>query len=361
LSLPLPPKLAGFVWGRRIAACARKLALASIFALTLCAATLLLRLAHPRPLPFEVLLKEDAFARGGFDTLFIGSSRVYRHIIPPVFDEQMRKSGWKTRSFNFGLDGMRPPESFYYARRILRVNPHRLKWVFVELSPIFTALNQRNVGGPRTVEWHDAPDTLLVLLGNHRERQAWDEALLLDGLHLECFALRAMNLGGGIDLLQRYGRASPNLLKIPAEWRPLDGFAPDRHAPAAGEKRAQLDAALLAASAHPAPRAIPPLLREPVRDLAERIRRCGATPFFIVMPTLRLQDNLASLREQGIDAEFISLASVDKFPELYRTDLRADVDHFVGAGPELITTALARECAELFALHGSPLPASGRP
>jgi hypothetical protein len=353
LSLSPKPKSAPVTAGRRASAWPRKLALASTFVLGLFAATVLLRLAHPRPLPFEVLLKEDAFARGDFDTLFIGSSRIYRHIIPAVFDEQMKTFGGKTRSFNFGLDGMRPPESFYYSRSILQAGSHRLKWVFVELCPLFTKLQEANAEGERTVGWHDASDTLLVLRENHNERPAWPELLRLDLLHLESFALRQGNLGGGIDLVRHLHGTPPNLQKVPAEWRPFDGFSPDGRSPAVGKKRDQLEATIQAASAHPAPRALPPLLRGTVRDLADCIRRCGATPVFVVMPTLRPQENLASLREQGIDAEFISLASVDRFPELYRLDLRADADHFVGAGPKLITSALARESAGLFAPRGS--------
>jgi len=48
-----------------------------------------------------------------FDTLFIGSSRVYFQISPAIFDRVTRASGLPTHSFNFGIGGMYLPETSY--------------------------------------------------------------------------------------------------------------------------------------------------------------------------------------------------------------------------------------------------------
>ena len=52
-----------------------------------------------------------------FDTLFIGSSRIYFQISPAVFDRVTRESGMPTHSFNFGIGGMYLPETGYLLNR----------------------------------------------------------------------------------------------------------------------------------------------------------------------------------------------------------------------------------------------------
>src|SRR4051812_12025023 len=71
-----------------------------------------------------------------FDTIFIGSSHVYRGIVPKTFDRVTEEAAVPTHSFNFGLDGMQPPESLYFLDQVLLTKPARLKWVFVELEEV---------------------------------------------------------------------------------------------------------------------------------------------------------------------------------------------------------------------------------
>src|SRR5437016_1679781 len=73
-----------------------------------------------------------------FDTLFIGSSRVYFQISPAIFDGVMRESGSATRSFNFGIGGMFLPESAYVLEQLLTTKPRNLRWVVIEYDELQT-------------------------------------------------------------------------------------------------------------------------------------------------------------------------------------------------------------------------------
>ncbi|MHC4384587.1 MAG: hypothetical protein ACYS0J_17355, partial [Planctomycetota bacterium] len=55
-----------------------------------------------------VSLKLDHFAehKDEYDTIFLGSSHVYRGIDPEAFDRETAALGFPTRSFNFGAAGM---------------------------------------------------------------------------------------------------------------------------------------------------------------------------------------------------------------------------------------------------------------
>src|SRR5438132_13091512 len=57
-----------------------------------------------------------------FDTLFLGSSRVYFQISPAIFDRVTRASGLPTHSFNFDIGGMYLPETSYLLQQILNRN-----------------------------------------------------------------------------------------------------------------------------------------------------------------------------------------------------------------------------------------------
>jgi hypothetical protein len=73
-----------------------------------------------------------------FDTLFIGSSRVYFQISPAIFDRVTRESGLPTHSFNFGIGGMYLPETAYLLEQILSLRPRNLRWVFIEYDELQT-------------------------------------------------------------------------------------------------------------------------------------------------------------------------------------------------------------------------------
>src|SRR5207248_3349845 len=81
---------------------------------------------------------------GEIDTVFIGSSRVYHHFVPDVFDAGMRVHGIDTHSFNLAYEALWPPESFYRLRELLGARL-RLRWIFIELLPPNPRINAANV------------------------------------------------------------------------------------------------------------------------------------------------------------------------------------------------------------------------
>ena len=96
------------------------------------------------------------------DTLFIGSSRVYHGVNPGVFDALTAAAGVPTHSYNFGVDAMLPPETFYLADQILATKPQKLRWVFIELEDIQVTITPEHVRTQRALSWHDWKRTWLV-------------------------------------------------------------------------------------------------------------------------------------------------------------------------------------------------------
>ena len=97
--------------------------------------------------------------RDDFDTVFIGSSRFRHQISPAIFDRTMREAGLPTRTFNFGINGMVPPEDGYVLERLLGARPRHLKWVFIELEELQTKRVPEAEGTRRSLYWHDLKRT----------------------------------------------------------------------------------------------------------------------------------------------------------------------------------------------------------
>src|SRR5207302_10046083 len=98
-----------------------------------------------------------------FDTLFIGSSRIYFQISPAIFDRVTRESGLPTHSFNFCIGGMYLPESAYLLEQILNLKPRNLKWVFIEYDELQTKWSPENQTSRRALHWADWKRVSLLL------------------------------------------------------------------------------------------------------------------------------------------------------------------------------------------------------
>jgi hypothetical protein len=230
-------------------------------------------------------------ARGGdYDTIFIGSSRIYYQIVPRIFDELSAARGLPTRSFNAGIAGMRPPEDAFVFDQILAARLGKLRWVFVELAGIRMNIGDERRGTLRMQYWHDLPRTALL----------WRYATQLP---------------------ESKKRWTPKRL-----WRqlrePLGDFLPHLEL----------------------------FLREQTNigkggELITKIERTGATPVLIVPPTTS-KKNFFPLpgRERG--TIILDFSDPARFPELYEVRHRLDSEHTNTAGSEVFTRLLAERWAE---------------
>ena len=215
-------------------------ALALIFSVALFGTGLFLANIRPFAAVGTVREKFAYFAahKDDYSALFLGSSRVYRGILPSLFDELTASQGAPTRSFNFGIDGMFPPEDAAVFEQIVALRPKNLRWVFIESSMFLLDFEGRDPESIRAVYWHDWPRTRLVcaelfrgkkgtlswrklFFGNERERERGSLVLA----HARAFVMRALNLGRATTLFASWtkGRTQP-LEKVLGQN--LDGFYP---------------------------------------------------------------------------------------------------------------------------------------
>ena len=119
----------------------------------------------PRPPQDWTSAKLDDFElrKDEYDVVFLGSSQIYRHIDPEVFDALMVEAGHELTSFNMGVPGMAGLETRFVLKQLLAMEPARLKWIIMDVPRTGLLLSGSNHLTPRVVNWHDVDTTLLAL------------------------------------------------------------------------------------------------------------------------------------------------------------------------------------------------------
>ena len=294
-----------------------------------------------------------------YDVAFIGSSRVYRGFVPAVFDGEMRSLGHPTRSFNFAMEAVWPPESLFRVREFLRMRS-RVRWLFIELLPVNPRINPENTRALRSIYWHDWRYTALAWRAvlNDETIPAREKCGLL-ALHGDLFLRRLSNVSRAAaalapQLVPEMAKTARKEFDFNTPWIAGEGFLPEPDIPmrptAAAAFRHQ--AAAYAAQDLP-PFTLPEYFRNELRDLATTVRAAGVVPIFIITPSITRTENFADLRSQGIDADLISFKDPAGFPALYDPTLHFDGPHLNARGASELSRRLAHEFAALLPPGGA--------
>ncbi len=95
-----------------------------------------------------------------YNVFFIGSSRIYRHVVPNVFDSCCTAISL-CKSFNLGSPGAAPPESYSLCEKFLKdYQKSKVNYVFLELAPILP-IDRQNLFAKQSYYWLDWDYTVL--------------------------------------------------------------------------------------------------------------------------------------------------------------------------------------------------------
>jgi hypothetical protein len=318
-------------------------------------------------LPFPdiplVTAKLDHFRRhaNDYDTLFLGSSRIYHQLIPSLFDELTAEHGLKTKSFNAAIDGMRPPELNYYVDQLLAAHPRDLRWIFIENGALRITLDPQKQGTLREVYWHDFTRTCIVVRTALADRKpprrarllpilgSYVEPLRLISDHAALFVRNFVNLGRGSLLIEP-------LLLLPHSAFDLnaatlgpggDGFrVTGREETILPEERRRLEEARAA-------RRLKPFTIDYADDesqrayeaLLKRFEDLGAVTVQVIPP--ETGSRKFHLRSEAKTARIVlDYSDFDQYAALYAPENRIDNNHVNFAGAQLLTRFIADEfCA----------------
>jgi hypothetical protein len=325
--------------------CARVLANAALFLVACAAICALLRSLAPFPAVPGIFPKWEWFKarRDQVEVLFIGSSRFFHQVIPPQFDAQVaRAGGASVQSFNFGYDGMWPPESYYFLRQILTLRPARLRWVFIELKDIDTQLDERNNSTLRMAYWHDARHTRLAFADILSSRRHWPEKRALLAAHGWLFLREAANVGRGAELLSR--RLAPAATrKFPRSWEDHAGYEAEQEQTLRSEIEEDFRARVARMKKLGPPEPVRAVFHDALREIIADVRSAGAEPIFVIAPTVNPNENYGGIPDGAAAWTF---NNPDAFPTLYDPAHHYDEWHLNPQGAIEFTALLAARFAE---------------
>ncbi|MEO0540982.1 MAG: hypothetical protein AAFZ80_08975 [Cyanobacteria bacterium P01_A01_bin.105] len=288
-----------------------------------------------------------------YNALFFGSSRVYNHIIPQVFDEAAAAAGTEARSFNFGIPAQRSLAGYVLLKEVLRTPPKHLKWVFIEtpLDPGYEPI--QNARTSRTIYWHTAENTRMALRYILTSDESALRKAVLSFSHLLPFAYNELNIG-----------------RLFYQWIPVQNFTDEEEA-ISQQVLARQGYYPLGEDSDPKRQAFLSHLvgyRQSVATLTEQkarmarrtthvsrgqrwllqalvaqVRQAGAEPIFIVPPTLEPQYELHRAHQLGDVPTLLSYNDPARYADFYTLDNRHDTEHLNEAGSQRFTQQIAQD------------------
>ena len=298
-----------------------------------------------------------------FDTLFIGSSRIYFQISPAIFDRITRESGMPTHSFNFGIGGMYLPETAYLLEQILKLKPRNLKWVFIEYDDLQTKWSLENQTSRRALYWADWKRISLLL--RKLTDAGTDRVWLPNAARLRAIVLRQKDEESTRSLLTFYvGQLEKNYANVSRAADMLDYFwtgdTNERLASYLGAARdgyvtrpnrmssseaAAYERALATTMTQIGTRPLSSYTIEAYRQCAQDVRSIGAMPIFLVTPNTAQID--ITTENTGLPGVVMAFNNPGTYPDLYRSDVRRDGQHLTKSGAEEFTRIVAANFVEL--------------
>jgi hypothetical protein len=298
-----------------------------------------------------------------YNSILIGTSRTYRGVMPTILDQLTAQNGVPTKTYNFGIDGMFPPEDAFVADKILRDPPKNLRWVFLELGLFVDDFEGRNPEFVRTIYWHDLKRTLLCTrarLWPRKKSEKWKNWFRSEKgkaspasdclTHWRVFFVKTLNLGRGSELLndQLMGRRGKGLGNGPAN----DGFdpmPPERVMNAKALAEYQADIKKLTEKQAKI-RPLPIYGEESLEGVIKRIRELGAEPVVFIAPTTGSRREYPS---ESLALPMIDLRVPQEMPELFEPEMRADPAHMSAKGAEAMTRRFAEKFVPIAKSKGS--------
>lgn len=127
-----------------------------------------------------------------FNMVVIGSSRVYRQIDPSILDTEI-VADTSVKAFNFGVNWLFAPESFYIFDHLKKDHPN-LKYAIIELSKI-KSIDYPNLHTTRIKYWYNFDRITFALKAISTSVFSFPEKLATSVAHLISYFDKLINLG----------------------------------------------------------------------------------------------------------------------------------------------------------------------
>lgn len=297
-----------------------------------------------------------------YDTLFLGSSRVYRGIKPSVFDAVVAANGGESRSFNVAIPGAMGHEMSGVLHDLFATLPQLPKRIVIEVVHWEPRIKEANLMSDRVLLWHSWRETVSALqsLQLHMPsptQLSTREKLTLAWQHVEHFVRRTFRVGRGPTMARAWweGPDPKRSERALARNRGWNGYNMKKaryqeRAKVFQDKYAEFYFQVAVRQArNPVPAHTHELNWSAMEDQIAFVREHGVELVYLIAPAARpriADDELARLRSM---ADVLDYSDPETCPELFDPSVRFDWLHLNALGAEVFSRRLAHDLQNLSA------------
>jgi len=296
-----------------------------------------------------------------YNTLFIGSSRVYRHVDPVVVDS-FTKGNLNTRSYNFGINWLFAPESFFVYDQLLHTEKMNFKYVIIELSKI-RSVDYSNLHTTRTTYFYDNQNYIFSIKSILYSNFSIGEKIYLSGIHTLSYIDHVINLGYFTDAIA-FSDSISHMELTTNGYEPLSGAEKinaeenimSRHRAFLNDTSVVSKRKQISESKFRKYDEHPELLEKYNRYYADKLntmaaeaKKQGTHLVFLLSPRIDASqyDELIPLFHYLHRAHRIEISDARKYPEFYISEYSFDETHLNARGAALYSAILARKLTQI--------------
>lgn len=296
-----------------------------------------------------------------YDTLFIGSSRIYRHIKPVIFDSE--KYGFETRSFNMGALGFYGEKILPLVEHILEKNKNLPKTIFCEFD-FGNMPDNNNLHHIGRYFPYDLSVSLKMINSLQDENLNRFEKMKYAYRHLVNYSDNLFKIGAGYGILSSLVGKNPLGKKKSVEYlgRNKDGYysLDDNMADETGHEICEL---------HQSPKLLENCIKISTDAWQYALKKNHVNRFFLST----FNTIIRSAEDKGVKVVFvltprrkkdyeyflpvfkllppknkIQLANPKEFPEFYQEALSFDFGHLNDKGAGIFTNKLCEKFSQIY-------------
>ena len=293
-----------------------------------------------------------------YNALFFGSSRVLNHISPAIVDQEAKAHGIEINSYNLGIPAIREIHSYIFLRDVLKDAPATLKWVFIEISLDKGYEPFANARTGRSIYWHNFSNTKIAIDYVLTSEESLLNKAILTSSHILPYIYHRLNIGTFFNKLLPLKFFSTELQSEQESYERNKGFL-GIHSDDSDEFRQsfltnisdyQSDVKKLKKYHRESPQAddkSPYNKQNLIRKIVKTVNQSGATPVFVITPTLDTAEDLYQAYQDGIIPKLLAYNDPSKYPQFYRLDNRHDAEHLNIDAANAFSRELARDFAQI--------------
>ena len=288
------------------------------------------------------------------NTLFFGSSRIYRQLDPSVFD----KTTGTTRSFNLGTPGTYFFETLFLVEEFIKERDHKIENIFIELQPVVpvSASNTSSAKGTYYLnqKWYNS----VISFFDNNTNLTEEEKTTISKNYRNCYINHLLKVNWINQLASDFIKTK--ILKYDYLGKVKNGYySLDAHMKNAiyekGYKRRNAmflrDTTILTKqkkkilTAYQDNKSLPNMeYLQALQAFATAAKANGVDVFYIIAPRLRYDfEELLATSSKLEPSHLIDLAHPDLYPEFYTAKYSFDRDHLNKEGAKLFSKEIATQ------------------